>query len=338
MSSLVFFLKVYLKKPAVWLAAALILAITVFSFLTPRLMQELPCAVFSCEDSEEAGHVVAYLQERDFLLCEEEEEVYEMVRTGRADCGVILNEEFTSMIREDRLDHCARFLTSDRSMNASQYKLMTAVAIYQQLMPYKAAETAAEMGYPAKAEDIAFYEEQVTSLVNPLEFRITSVEGSVIEDQENYDLPVGAVSITCFIMIGMLCVSLIRKRSEAVRQRFSSVSSYFGSCVLPQCASAGLILFAAGTAGILISSGSRDIPSLKIVLALAVYMVLLTVLFSLVSMLRIPPQILICIIAIDAALSLILCPLYGGTKLLAGFIGPLRHISVPYLMYYFLFW
>lgn len=331
------FLRVFLKRPVIWVAFAVTLLVTLFSFTTSKLTDQLPCALYSCDDSKEAKEVVSYLGSKDFVLCGTEKEVYELVRSGLADTGVILNEGFAEKLTKDDLRDCARLITSERSIQTSTYKLMAAVAIYQQVMPYKAAATAEEMGFSVGAEDILFYSETVRSMVNPLEFPVVTVDGKSTENLINHDLQAGVIAIACFVMLGMICIAMIRNHSSVVRPRFSSRTGYFSKCLLPQCAAAGTILFVSTAAGILVSTLFSEVPVAKFLLALLLYLAVLVVFFAAVSLLPIPSMLLICLIAIDAAVSLILCPLYGGTNLLIRYIGPLRALSVPYLFYLFLF-
>ena len=337
MRNLLFFLRVYLKKPVIYMAAAVLFAVSIFAFSTEQLRESLPCAAAAADESEEARRILSYLEEKGFVLCEDEEEVRQMVRAGKADSGIVFREGFDEKLRSQDLKDSVFLISTDRSANTGMFKLMTAIAVYQNLMPYTAADMLEKYGYAAEAEDILRYEPQIRSQVHPLEFNVVSIDGEEITGQPDYNLPVGALSITVFVMFGLLCAVMIRRNAEAVKSRFPSGRAFFGQCILPQCAAAGILCYAAAALGLLAASVSFEVPLGHLLPALIPYLLILIVLFSLLVWAGIPTQILVCLIAADAAVSLFLCPLYGGTLFLLGWIRPLRVISAPYLLYLFLF-
>ena len=241
MKELFFFLKSFLKKPVTWTALAVVFAVSFFAFASAALREPLPCAVCSEDGREAAQKVTAYLVENGYYLCESAEEVKDMVRKGTADTGIILSERFGDMLSEADLKDSAMLVVSERSQKTSMYKLMAAVAIYQQLMPYTAADVAESVGYDAQYEDIISFEEEIKDRVNPLEFHVVSVDGADIEEQDNYDLSIGFIAISCFAILGFLCVAVNRRNGRMVRQRFASFRSFVFRCILPQNAVSGLI-------------------------------------------------------------------------------------------------
>ena len=336
MKNTFFFLNGFLKRPVIWLALAVLAFVSVFSFSTETLRSPLPCAVYSKDQGEEAEKVVRYLEENGFFAADSEETAGEMVLEGTADCAVVLAEDFSVKLREGSLKNCAELLVSERSQKTSMYKLMAAVAIYQIYMPYTAAETAELFDYKASVEDIENYRETVLEKVNPLEFHVISVEGADISPEDNFDLPVGVISLSCFTVLGFLCTVLIRRRGTAVSFRFPGFGSYLWNCILPQCTAAGILTYAAAAAGILIVSRFFAVPLFSLLLAMIPYLIILILVMTVLTVLPVSDHLLICIIAIDASLSLLLCPLYSGTNLLLGYIGPFRVLSIPYYIYPFL--
>ena len=283
---------------------------------------------------EATRKIVQYLEENGYFLCESTEEAKDMVRNGKADTGVILKENFDRKMNEADLKNCAELIVSDRSQKTSMYKLMAAVAIYQQFMPYDAAKVASGIGYDADYEDIIAFEKELEGRVTPLEVHITSVSGADIEPQENFDLPIGFIAISCFAVLGFLCVAVNRRNGRMVRQRFASFGSFVGRCILPQNIVAGLFVFIAAAAGAgMAAVWGNAVPLGMLVLPFLLYIILLILLFTVLILIPISDNLLVCIIAVDAAVSLILCPLYSGSNLLLGFIAPFRLVSVPYYLF-----
>lgn len=334
MRELFFFLKSFLKKPVMWVSLAVVFAVSFFAFASAALREPLPCALYSEDAGKEAQKVVAYLEENGFHVCGSYDEAQEMVMTGKADTGVILRDGFGEKLAEADLRECTELIVSERSQKTSMYKLMAAVAIYQQLMPYSAAEVAVTMGYDADYEDITAFEEEIKDRVNPLEFHITSVDGADIEVQENFDLPIGIAAICCFAILGFLCVAVNRRNGRMVRQRFESFGSFALRCILPQNIASGLyVLIAAGAGTAAAAAAGYAVPFSELALPFVLYMVLLVLIFTVLVITPLSDNLLICIIAIDAAVSLVLCPLYSGSNLLLGFIAPFRMFSIPYYMF-----
>lgn len=333
MSTWFFFLRSYIKRPVMWICSALVILLAVFAFSTGHFRHSLPCAVYSEDPSKEASDVLDYLQGTGFAAAGSAEELYEMVKTGKADTGILLVNEFSEYLEEGNLSKSAVFVISERSMRVHINKLMGAVAIYQELQPYLTAITAAKYGYDASAQDISAYREIVVGMTNPLYFEIVSVDGALDDVTDNYDLAIGIVIISCFVVIGFICAGPVRRNSRKVRQRFSGFGQFYLKCMLPQCASVGAIAAISGLAGFLISALFLEVPLADIILPFIITMAVMTVFFSLFSCLPVSDHLLVCIIAVDAALSLVLCPLYSATNLLGGYIGPFRFLSLPYLMF-----
>ena len=330
-----FFLKTFVKKPVVWLTFVVVLLVSFFAFSTTELRDDLPCAVYSEDGSDEAQSIVSYLEKNGFYVCSSHEELSEMIKKGKADAGLVINEGLMDKMESGSLSRCANFYISDRTQNESLYKLMSAVAIYQTFMPYKAAQAASTYGYDADAGDIISYRDEIESRVNPLEFEIVSLDGAALDTGDNFDLPIGVLSISIFAILGFLCTGLIRRTGRQVKIRFYSFKEFFFKCMVPQCAMMGLIVYAASAIGLLISAAFFSCPVLKLLISLFIYIFILIWLFALISVLPLSDHLLVSIIAIDAAVSLVLCPLYEVTSLLIGYIGPLRCISAPYLMFMF---
>lgn len=309
----------------------MVILLGVFSFSTGHFRHTLPYAAFSEDPSDEASRVLDYLHDIGFERIGSAEELYDMVKAGKADCGILLVKEFSTYLEEGNLSGCAVFVISERSTHAGRIRLMAAAAIYQRLQPYLAAITAQGFGFDASAQDISAYSDAVKA--PRLEFEIVSVDGALDDSRGNYDLAIGIVIISCFVALGFLCAGLIRHGSRKVRQRFPGFWSFYLKCMLPQCASVGVIVAAGGLAGFLISAVFLEVPLAEIILPFIITMAVMTVFFSLYSCLPVSDHLLICIIAVDAALSFVLCPLYSVTNIFAGIIGPFRFISLPYLMF-----
>ena len=156
-----YFLGSYLKRPVIWLCAALVVFLAVFSFSTERFRHSLPCAVYSEDDSPEARSVTDYLLETGFVKADSVQGLIEMIRTGKADTGVILVREFSEYLEEGNMSRSAVFVISESSMRVHINKLMAAVAIYQAVQPYLTSGAANDFGYQASAEDILQYEKEV---------------------------------------------------------------------------------------------------------------------------------------------------------------------------------
>ncbi len=333
MKNTIFFLKSYIKMPVIIGSLIVLAFVSFFSFATKEFKNDLPCAIFSADMSEEAQNVAAYLQKKGYKLCGSSDEVIEMIENGSADCGVVIKEGFKDKILNYDLSKCAEFIVSDRTVNASLYRLMSAAAIYRTYLPYKSLETMQSFGYEASYSDIERYAKAVSSNMNMLEFEIVNVDGAVIDTGDNNNLPIGVLSIAVFSMFGFLCTGFLRRTARSVRIRFQNGRDFFLKCVVPQSGAVGILTFIASAAGLFTASRFYTVSIFKLLVALAIYVFILVWLLSFISILPISDYALLCIIALDAAISLILCPLYDGTSLLVSYIKPLRYISAPYILF-----
>ena len=125
------------------------------------------------------------------------------------------------------------------------------------------------------------------------------------------------------------------KAGKDMRMRFSSTASRYASCLLPQSVAAALLLYLAAAAGVLVASRLFFVPTASLLVGLIPYLAILSLLFSLLLLLPVSPQVLVCVIAADAVISLVLCPLFSATGLVP-ILPSLRVFSVPYSLYFFL--
>ena len=119
-----------------------------------------------------------------------------------------------------------------------------------------------------------------------------------------------------------------------VRQRVVSFGSFVGRCILPQNIVSGLFVFIASAAGTGVAAAAGNaVPFGMLILPFLLYIIVLILIFTVLILIPISDNLLVCIIAVDAAVSLILCPLYSGSNLLLGFIAPFRLVSIPYYLF-----
>ncbi len=331
MKHIFFFLAISIKQPVVWLTGAVMIATSFFSFFAKDMNQNLPNVVCSEDSSEVAREVMDYLSNYNFVHCNTAKEAENMIKSGEANTGLILHADFLDSMISDNMGKIATLLVSDRSLNKTLNQMYATFAIYQSYVPYFAANEATDMGYPADADDITHFADKID--VNRLEFQLNSVDGQILKEEENYDLQLGVLAVGMFAVLGFLCTGLIRRTCRAVRVRFQSRYEFFFRCLLPQCISAGILLLTATALGLLFASVFFTVPFARFLTALMLYQIILVVLFAVIDLLPFSDYLLTCLIAVNAVISLVLCPLYDGTNLLSVYMLPLRTLSVPYLLY-----
>lgn len=327
------FLRKYLRTPSVLFGAVLLLLVSSLGFGYDSLRETLPCAICSEEDSAEAEAVLGYLSDYDFVIYETREEVEAAVRSGTADCGAILREGFEEAMESGEMEGVCEFLLSSRTSLQSTYSLLLAGGILEVYTPYLTAQAFADEGYELFQEEVDAYFAQAMEEITALDFVIVDVEGNEVSEEPTILLPTGLIAIAGFTAYGFLAVACVRRPSEPVRVRFAGRSAYFRSAILPRLLSTGLLLLAATLIGIALGRRLLIFDLSAFALSVILYYGILTALFAGMILLPLPDHVLILIVAAEAAVSLVLCPLHMNIVLFVPQARVLRALDVPYWLY-----
>lgn len=345
MKNLFFFLKQSFRRPAVLFTALVLMAACAFSFSYHQASVQLPCAVYSEDDSEEAEKFLEALKPYGFEICDSREEAIQQVRSGRADCALIVHDDLASKVAaladpsgtrgnddSHRAASCCELLVTSRTSLAESYTTIASALLYSTFTPQLTTQAFQNQGYDIDEASVQELIQRSSASMTPLSFEMTDLSGKTLEDSVNFRFPAGCIAIALFLSMGLLSVTYVRSSSKAVRVRLST-ASYYGSVILPRMAALALVLGAAAVAGILIGNAFMDFPTGHLIAAVLVYDLLLVLFFSLILFLPVSDPFLITAISLNALLSLALCPLYRDFTLYFEQLSPLRFLSVPYWLY-----
>lgn len=325
-------LRRFLRMPAFLLTLILVLLVCLGSFGYVEVKEDRPCGIFSQSDSETAHGVVAYLVEQGFVECGCYEELREMVRTGKADCGLVLPGDFEEKLQRGKTRGCADLLTSSRSSRENTYAMIAMVGIFRAYAPYLASDVAGTLGYEADPETMAAYMEEYYGIVPQLAFRITSVEGETLPEQASTNLPVGIMAVCGFLAMGFFSIGVVAANTRQTSARFSKLQRMF-SVIMPQTMSMALLLGCVTALGGYLGSRIWGLNVPGLIPGVFGYYLFLGWLCSLIVLLPLGDHLRYCFVALDGAVSLFLCPLYWDIGLYVPKLKILRCLSFPYGLY-----
>ncbi len=332
MRSFLMFCRHTLKQPLVWLIVVTLFLISFFSFGYAAVNKNLPCAVCSEDVSENAQAVMDSLDPEYFLVCSSRSEVLSLMRRGRVDCGAVLLPGFGQRMEQFSMDQCTEFLVSPRTSLEAMYKFLLLITIYNEYTPYLTITGFKEFGLSITLEEVHEYFRRIKPEITPLSFVVTNVDGVSVDLVPSIDLPIGLIAIAGFLAYGFYAIGIVRRRGNRVKARFSKwsmLSEVFWPRLIPAC----LLLFAGSAIGVILGQSFLSFPVGSVILGLGLYYLLLTILFSVLIQLPFSDHVLICIVALDASISLLMCPLFWDISLFISWFKMLRIICVPYWLY-----
>ena len=333
MKNCLLFLVKALHTPQILLSAALLFLISFFAFGYADLRENLPCAIVSEDNSDEAGALLEYLTEYDFVVYDSREEAEAAVSDGSVDCAAVISDGLLQRMSSGDMEGVCDLMISDRTAQKDTYSLLLCAAILQVYAPCLTQNALASQGYPLTEEQTAEYFARAESEITPLQFQVIDVEGNAVSAEPTDLLPVGLIAISAFLLYGFLSIALVRRRSESVRIRFTSPRDYCAGVLLPRLLPVGFLLTCASCVGILCGHIFLDFDLLPLLAAVIGYFAALTILLTLLMLLPASGHFLTCAVGLDAAVSLILCPLYLNIALILPGSEILRVISIPFLLY-----
>ena len=332
MNSLPLFFRSTLKEPLIWLISAILLLVSFFSFGYASVNKILPCAICSEDLSEDSSRLFEDLDPDQFIFCENRAEVLKMMRRGKADCGAVVLSGFSEKLASGAPEASVEILVSPRTALDARYKFLILGTIYKTYAPYLTIKGFDEFGLSITLEEVAEYFERIQPDIKPLTFLVTNVDGANVGNKPGIDLPVGLISIAVFIAYGFFAIGIVRRRSRIVKPRFSNRRLLF-NVYLPRLIPACALIFFSASAGILLGQILLDFAAWRLIAGLFLYMILLTVLFSIMIQIRLSDHVWICVIALEATISLLLCPLFWDVTLYLTWFKAIRFFCVPYWLY-----
>ena len=321
-----------LRNPLILLTAGILLIIVGLSFGYTSVHQNLPCAIYLKEESALGDQLTDFLDHYHFVKVSSEEEIIRMMQNGSADCGLVVEAGLEQHMQAGQMENIATFLVSPRTSLERSYSLITIGAIMRLYAPYFTEHAIREYGYETTFDDVLHYFDRSRAEMTDLSFKIEDVDGITVSQKPSVNLSIGLIALTGFLAYGFFAVGLVRRKAALVRSRFNR-SGLWRCVVLPRLLPLGLIFCLASILGVLVGKLFLSFAAWPLILASVVYYAFLTFLFSLLLILPLSDHMLICLIALDTVLSLILLPIYRDFAAYVPVLKILRTVSVPYLLF-----
>ena len=332
MNKFTLFLVHTLRMPLTWLLLIVLVVLSAISFGYSNVHQNLPCVVYAEDDSLTAQHILSNMQTEEYIITDNREDFMNKIRRGKADCGIIIKAGLDERMEQMDLSACAEMWVSPRTALERMYSLLVASRIYNEFAPYLTIRAFKDYGYTISLESVKDYFVKIRDEITPLTFTITDIDGAPVTEAPGVDLPLSIIAIASWIAFGFYSVGILRRRTRSTAIRFPSFSRIW-NVQLPQLVCTGLVLCASVLIGILLGHLLLVFSLGRLLLKTVLYFAILTVLLLLLLETRLSDHVLICIIALDASLSLLLCPLFWDISAYSQALSYLRLISVPYWIF-----
>ncbi len=315
------------------LAGALLLfVITWLSFGYSKVSTMNGCAICTEDTSPEAQELLDSLDPVRFHRVATREEALRAVQSGAADCGMVLRSGLAARLQSVDLDGCMELLVSPLSQMERSLTMETTSRLYDLVAPYLTQKAIADYGFELSMEQVQTYFRRAEAEITPLSFTITDVAGTDVDAVPSTELPLGLIAIAGFIIYGFLVVGRIRPKLRNVRGRFSA-KGWLVHAAMPRILPTGLLLCLAALLGAIPGSLTAGVACLPILVSIFLYFLALSILFLFMPMLPFSDHVLICLIALEAAISLVLCPLFWDIASVLPLTRYLRWFSIPYWIY-----
>ena len=332
MRNFTLFLAHTLRMPLTWLLLVVLTALSAISFGYSNVHHNLPCAVFAEDDSETARHIMDGMQSDEYLITDSREAFMDAIRRGKADCGIILKAGLDERMESMDLTDCAEMWVSPRTSLERMYGLLVSSRIYNEFAPYLTIRAFSDYGYSITLSSVKEYFLNIREEITPLTFTITDIDGAPVNEAPGIDLPLSLIAIASWIAFGFYSIGVLRRRSRSITLRFSRWQRV-QKVQIPQILGTGLCFCISVLAGILLGRLLLPFALGHLLLKAVLYFLILMVLFLLLCETPLSDHVLICIIALDASLSLVLCPLFWDITAYAPWLSYVRMISVPYWIF-----
>ena len=332
MKNFTLFLVHTLRMPLTWLLMIVLAVLSAISFGYSNVHQNLPCAVYAEDDSLTAQHILSNMQTEEYLIMDSREAFMNAIRRGKADCGIIIKAGLDSRMEQMDLTECAEMWVTPRTALERMYSLLVASRIFNEFAPYLTIRAFKDYGYSISLESVKDYFIKIRDEITPLTFTITDIDGAPVTEAPGVDLPLSIIAIASWIAFGFYSIGIVRRRTRSAAVRFPSFKRIW-DVQLPQLVCTGIVLCASVLIGILLGRLLLVFSLGRLLLKAVLYFAILTVLLLLLLETPLSDHVLICIIALDASLSLLLCPLFWDISAYSQTLSYLRLISVPYWIF-----
>ncbi|MCR5005251.1 MAG: hypothetical protein K6A77_05050 [Clostridiales bacterium] len=332
MKTFTLFLKRTLHMPLTWLLLVVLMVLSAISFGYSNVHHNLPCAVFAEDDSITSQHILNGMQTDEYLITDSREAFMNAIRRGKADCGIILKAGLDERMEAMDLTDCAEMWVSPRTSLERMYTLLVSSRIFNEFTPYLTIRAFHDYGYTISLSSVKEYFVKIREEITPLTFTITDIEGAPVTEAPGIDLPLSVIAIASWIAFGFYSIGILRRRTRSTALRFKH-RQRIRFVQIPQTISIGLCLCLSVLLGILLGRFLLPFAVGRVLLKAVLYFMILTILFLLLMETPLSDHVLICIIALDASLSLVLCPLFWDITAYAPWLSYIRLISIPYWIF-----
>lgn len=146
------------------------------------------CLLIDTDNTETSGRIYEALINDGLTPAKDKQEIYDAVRSGTADCGVVLLPGIERYARARNMNGSALMITSPTSVFSEFFAGIVSAELFMQVSPYLAAGVLDELGVKDSINDISNYYEAFLESGYCFEFKTETLEGT-IEQKADYTAP-----------------------------------------------------------------------------------------------------------------------------------------------------
>ncbi|MBQ4369836.1 MAG: hypothetical protein II784_02420 [Oscillospiraceae bacterium] len=269
------------------------------------------CLIMDTDNTEISRRVYEALVNDGLTPAKDKQEIYDAVRGGTADCGIVLLPGIERYAKARNMNGSALMISSPTSVFADFFAGIVSAELFMQVSPYLAEGVLDEIGIKDKMGDISRHYEAYHASGYRFEFEIETLEG-VVEQESDYTAPFiqCAAAVLLFAALFFGVCDTVRSDMETFVPTLG-VKRTFRNIAVPSVLSQMLCSAAAAGIGLALAViFFRARSAAAIAVACAVYIIALTAAALLLAAIVPRGRSIKTILPFWLLASLALCPVY----------------------------
>lgn len=279
---------------------------------------------FVCEsESDDGARLCAELTNAGFIRCADEAELKDEIREAHLDCGVLIADDISNRLAENRTDESMVLVTSPETLMAELCRIEAVSALSVVYSPHVTYES---LGGSIGLERVKQVYYEMIGKGSLFAFDIETVDGEEFADlTRSINLFTGCLSILLMITVFIAVCRPVKRHYEEMRARLGKLPS-FGAVLLPEFLLRTAFLMAAALLAAVVTGQTAMFSSI------AIYTGIVSVIGLLLTML-LPETYIIIITVFASLLSLGLCPIFTDLSLVLPVVSTARYLLLPYYLW-----
>jgi len=297
-----------------------------------KVTAQLPAGVVDEDRSIVSKRVMEQLLQDNFVPFEDEEDLYQAVKAGDLDCGVVLPAGLQEKIEAKSLNGEIKVIRSAQSLTEELYMGQVSACLFAQIAPYITAEELHALDISREEVLIKYHNRMKQGYV--FSFEILSQDALPIpENTKAKSLMTGVVAVMIYIVTSLAVITVVHKDARSLLPKLGK-KDCVRYVVLPSLVIRTLMICGAITIGIMaaepLTSGNSE---MQMILPACFYAVLLVMVLLLLSLICPDTRVLYLLIFVVLTASVVICPIYIDITVLSPVFSFVREFVPVYWLW-----